>query len=135
MLFGGIELSLIQLEPSEVDQHSGRISAAREGALEEGALIFPIKGSDPGPRTKKEEPNSQNRSEDSVGNRKSRNRQARGEKEKRGRQIDPVLGDGRIQRKNAANWEIGDGCQDKAARDRRGLFLAAHQPINGSDDE
>jgi hypothetical protein len=116
VVFGGIEFSLIQLEPSEVDQHSGGIPATCDGMFEEGALIFPIKSPDPGPRAQKEEPNHNSRSKDEV--RKPCNRQARGEKEKRCGEIDPVFGDSRIQRKEAADRQVSDSCEDQAARDR-----------------
>src|SRR5204862_7089623 len=42
-----------------------------------------------------------------------------------------MFGDGRIQGKNATHWQIGDGCEDKGAKDRWVLFSAAHEPKNG----
>src|SRR5207253_1066166 len=42
-----------------------------------------------------------------------------------------MLGDGRIQRKNSAHWQIGDGCQDKCAKGRCVLLSAADEPRNG----
>ncbi len=46
-MHGGIfELSFVQLQPGQVDEHSGRIAAMPDGSLEKRTLVLPIKCSD-----------------------------------------------------------------------------------------
>ncbi len=62
-------------------------------------------------------------------------RQRRGEEEERGRQIEPMLGDGRVQREDAADRQIAEHRQEEQKEDGRVAFSLPNQPIDERGDE
>src|ERR1043166_6562408 len=102
----------MQFLAGEINQHPRRIATGDNGPFQKRALVFPVERIEKsaGAKTDYEKP------EDAGRNRKSdpkpRECDYRGEKKKRSRQIKPVLGDARIERKGAANGNVGDRGED-----------------------